>query len=180
MASFQRFFGHALLRSVDHAPIFFQMKVLMLIHNPDKLHHDNICGSKVINFQMFLWRCSSHEMGRFWRFLGPFSRKYSLNLLKFGPEVVHHETKTVCEQLFKIRYLSTNGTYPKFSVLVHFWAQFTPKKRKILPKTKIFPKTTSIGISDYTSSKSQIDRRIGPKLPPGARSRGRHKFSHSL
>ena len=43
------------LRPVDHAPIFFQMKVLMVIHNPGKFHHDSICGSKVINFQMFLW-----------------------------------------------------------------------------------------------------------------------------
>ena len=103
-------------------------------------------------------------MGLFWGFLGPFSPKYGSNLLKFGPEVVDHETKTVCEQCFKIRCLSANGTYPKLSVLVYFWAQFTRGKIKILPKTKIFPETTSLGLSDDTSPKSQIDRRILIKI----------------
>ena len=53
--------------------------------NRGKFHHDNVCSSKVINFQMFSWRCSSHEMDLFWPFLGPFSPKYGSNLLKFGP-----------------------------------------------------------------------------------------------
>ena len=130
----------------------------------------------------------------FGNFLGSFSPKYGSNLLKFGPEVVYHKTNTLREQSFKIECLSTNGTYPKYTVLVHFWAQFTPRKQKMLPKTKIFPETTSLGISNDSSPKSQINRRIliknikkpifwaqnGPKLPPGVCQKGQHKFSHSL
>ena len=141
---------------------------------------------------MFSWRCSSP----FWGCLGPFSPKYGSNFLKFGPEVAHHKTKKVCEQCFKIRCLSTNRRYPKFSVLVHFWAQFqfTPRKPKIFPKTKIFPETTSLGLSHDTSTNPQINWRIlikipkipifwaqnEPKMLPGADPRSQHKFSQSL
>ena len=118
---FQRFFDHTLKRLMGYTQMFCQMKGLMKIYNRGMFHQDNICGSKVINFQMFLWWCSSHKMGPFGGFLRPFSPKCGLNLLKFGPEVVHHETKTVGEQRFKIKCLSTNGMYPEFSVLVHFW-----------------------------------------------------------
>ena len=107
---------------------------------------------------MASWRCSIYEMSPFWGFLGLFSPKYSSSLLKFGGS--YYEKKTVCEQCFKITCLSTNGTYPKFTVLVHFWAQFTPGKMKILPKTKHFTETKSLGLSDDTSSKSQMNRRI--------------------
>ena len=91
---------------------------------------------------MLLWRCSIHEMATFGRFLGPFSPKYGLSLLKFRPEVVSHKKHTVSEQSFKIKCLSGNRTYPKLTVLIHFWAQFTPGKPNILPKNKIFPETT--------------------------------------
>ena len=164
LAFFQRFFGHALLRPVGNTLIFCQMKGLMKIHICDKFHLYTICGSKVTHFQIVSWQCSSHEMGPFWGFLGPFSPKYCSNSFKFGPEVVHHETKSVYEQCFKIINISTNGTYPKFSILVHFWAQFTPGKRNIFPKTKFFPQTTSFGLSDDTSPKSQINRRILIKI----------------
>ena len=136
----------------------------MKIHNCGKFHLSAICGSKVINFQMFSWQCGSYEMGPFWEFLGPFSPKYGSNLLKFGPEVVHHKRKTGCEQCFKIRCLRTTGMHPNVSVLVHFWAQFTPGKPKILAKTKIFPESTSLGLSHDTSPKSQINRRILTKI----------------
>ena len=74
--------------------------------------------------------------------------------------------KTFTKKLFggPSRCLSTNGTYTKFLVLVHFWAQFTPGKPKILPKTKLFPETTSLGLSDDTSPKSQRNRRILVKI----------------
>ena len=136
----------------------------MVIHNPGTFHQDSICGSKVINFQMFSWQCRSHEMGPFSGVLGPFSPKYRWNLLKFGPEIVHHNKKTVREQYFKIRCLSTNGTYPNFTVFVQLWAQFTSGKMKIFPKTKIFPETASLGLSDDTSPKFQINRRILIKI----------------
>ena len=140
------------------------MKDLMKIHNRVKFHFHTICGLKVINFQMFSWWCSSHEMSPFWVFLGPFSSKYGPKLLKFEPEIVHYQTKTVYQQCFIIRCLRTNGTYPKFSVLVHFWAQFTPRKCKIFPKTKISPNTIFLGLSDDTSPKFQINRKILIKI----------------
>ena len=48
--------------------------------------------------------------------------------------------------------LSRNGTYPKFTALVHFWlGQIYPlKAHKILLKVKTFQKTTSSGISTNT------------------------------
>ena len=134
------------------APQFlFQRKGLMVIHHRGKFHEDSFCGSKVIDFQIVWWQCSSHEMGPFWGFLGPFSPKYGSNLFKFELEVAHHKAKKVCDQCFKIRCLSTNGTYPKFSFLDYIWAQFTPGKWWILPKTKFFPETTFLGLSDDTS-----------------------------
>ena len=79
-------------------------------------------------------------MAPFGGFLGPFCPKYGSSFLKFRPEVVFHNTKTVSEQSFKIKRLIGNETFPKLTVLVHFGAQFTPGKLKILPKNKIFQK----------------------------------------
>ena len=56
----------------------------------------------------------------------------------FDQKNIFHKTKTVSEQSFKIKSLSGNKMYPKLMVLVHFRAQFTPRKPSILPKTKIF------------------------------------------
>ena len=152
LAHFERFSNCAPLYLLSYAPIFCQIKGHMVIHNRGKFHQHSICGSQVINFQMFSWQCSIHEMAPFWGFLGPFSPKYGSNQLKFEVEVVYHKTKTVYEQCFKIKCLSTtNGMYPKFTVLVHFWAQFTPGKQKILPKNKIFPETTFFRLSNDTS-----------------------------
>ena len=97
-------------------------------------------------------------------FLGPFSPKHGSSFLKFRPEVVSHNTKTVSEQYFKIKRLSGNGTYSKLTVLVHFWAQFTPGKPKILAKNKILPETTSLCLLHNTSPRSQITYRILIKL----------------
>ena len=113
---------------------------------------------------MFLWRCTIHEMAPFGRFLGLFSPKYGSSLLKFQSGVVSHKKKTVFEQSFKIKCLSRNGTHPKLTVLVHFGAQFTPGKPKILPKNKIFPETTSLLLPTNTSTRSQINHRILIKL----------------
>ena len=62
---FQRFFDHTLLRPMSDTPVFCQMKDLMRIHNRGKFHVYSICGCKVINFKMFLWQCSIHELGHF-------------------------------------------------------------------------------------------------------------------
>ena len=153
-AHFERFFHYTLLRPLSYAPIFCQIKGLMMIHNRGKFHQYSISGSQAINFQMFLWRCSIHEMAPFGGFLGLFSPTYSSILLKISPEAVYCKTKIVCEQSFKIKCLSPNGVYPEFTILVCFWAQFIPRKQKILPKTKLFPETTFLGLSNCTSPKS--------------------------
>ena len=41
-----------------------------------------------------------------------------------------------------------------------FGAQFIPGKPKILPKTRIFPETTSLWLLNNTSTKSQINQRV--------------------
>ena len=110
-------------------------------------------------------------------FLSPFSPKYGTSLLEFRPVVVvSHKTKTASKQSFKIKCLSGNGTYPKLKVLVHFWAQFTPGKPKILLKTRIFPETTSLLISNNTSNRSQINHRILIKLIQKIQSWGKMDF----
>ena len=96
--------------------------------------------------------------------LNTFSPKYRTSLLKFRPEVVSHKKKTVSKQSFKIMCLSRNGTYPKLKVLVHLWAQFTPEKPKTLPKTRIFPETTSLWLSNNAGTRSKINHRILIKL----------------
>ena len=104
---------------------------------------------------MFLWRRSIHEMAPFGEFLGPFSPKYGSSLLQFQPEVVFHKRKKIYEQSFKVKCLSRNRTHPKLTILVHFWAQFTPGKPKILPQNKRFPETASLCY--------QITQVLGPR-----------------
>ena len=91
-----------------------QMKGLMKIHDRGKFHIYSICGSQVIKFQMFSWRCSIHEMGHFFGvggggvgggwggFWGHNFPKICNILLKFEPEVEFQETKTVYEQFLKL------------------------------------------------------------------------------
>ena len=78
---------------------------------------------------------------RFWALSPPNMTRFCRN---FDQRYVFHNTKTLSEQSFKIKCLSGNGTYPKLIVLVHFWAQFTPRKLKILPKPIFFPETSSL------------------------------------
>ena len=90
--------------------------------------------------------------------------KFDSSLLKFWPEVISYQTKTISKQSFKIKCLSRNGNYTKLKVLVHFAAQFVAGKPEIMPKTKIFPETTSLWILNNTSTRSQINHRILIKL----------------
>ena len=145
---------------MSYAPIFTEMKGLIKTYICGKFHLYSIYGSQVINVQMVLWQSSSHEMGHFEGVLCPFSHKYDLILLKFWPEVVCHEKKALYKQSSKMMSLRGNGTYPKFTVLDCFWDQFTPGKHKTLPKTKIFPETTALALSIYTSPRSHINLRI--------------------
>ena len=101
LAFFQRLFNHCLLRPMSYAPIFCQMKCLMKIHNHDKFHLYSICGCQVINFPIFSWWCSIHEMAFLGVFLDPNCPKYCLILLKFAPEVVFKARKTVFQKFLK-------------------------------------------------------------------------------
>ena len=74
-------------------------------------------------------------LGSFWALPSPNMNRVCWN---FDHRYVFHKKNTVSEQSFKIKCLSGNGKYSKLIVLVHFWAQFTPKNREILPKFKTF------------------------------------------
>ena len=75
--------------------------------------------------------------------------------MKF-PHIVHFaeilkrssssKRNTVFKKSFKILNFGSNGMRPKFTVLVHFGAQFTIRKPKKLLKTKIYAKSASLGI----------------------------------
>ena len=54
--------------------------------------------------------------------------------------------------------------HPKFTVLVHFGAQFTTRKPKKLLKTKIYAKTASLGIPNNVSPRSQKNHKILAEL----------------
>ena len=100
-------------------------------------------------------------MGGFWALSPPSMTWVCWN---FNQRYFSHNTKTVSEQFFKIKCLRGNGTYPKLTVLIHFWVQFNPRKSKILPNTKIFPEITSLWLSNNRSPRSQINHRILIKL----------------
>ena len=103
---------------------------------------------------IFFYWFSIHERAPFWDFLGLYSPNYSSILLK-GSVVVVNKTNTVFQKSFKIFNFGSNRTHAKFTVLVHFGAQFTARKLKILLKTRISSKTTyrpiSLGISNNVS-----------------------------
>ena len=95
-----------------------QIKGLMKMYNRAKFHLSSICGSQVIKFEMFSWRCSIHEMAHFGGFLGPNSPKYGQILLKLLPEVVLKDRKAVFEESLKNRNFYKNRQYPKFGRFV--------------------------------------------------------------
>ena len=74
------------------------------------------------------------------------------------------KTNTVFKKSLKILNFGSNEMHPKFTVLVHFRAQFTARKPKILLKSKISGKATSLGILNNVSPRSQKDHRILLKL----------------
>ena len=150
-----------------------------------------------LNF--FYW-FSIHERAPFGDFLGLYSPNYCSILLK-GSVVVLNKTNTVFQKSFKIFNFGSNGTHAKFTVLVHFGAQFTARKPKILLKTRISGKTTYrpiyLGISNNVSLRSEnnhiilvkssnflggggLGGQIGSNLPPGPTFKGHHRFSLSL
>ena len=120
------------------------IKGLMEMYNCGKFHLYSICGCQAIKFEMFLWQWRIHEMAHFGRFWGPSFPKYGPILLKFLPEVLLKETKSVLEESLKNLNFDRNGRCPKFGRLIQLWSQFTPwrwpKSRKIkTSRTKIQP-----------------------------------------
>ena len=121
-----------------------QMKGLIEVHNRGKFHLYSICGCEVIKFQMFSWWGSIHEMAHSGEVLGPNSPKKGRIRLKFLPEVVLKNTKTVFQESLINRNFYQNRGYPKFARLVWLSGQFTPwrwpKSGKIIARfTKIKP-----------------------------------------
>ena len=84
-----------LLHPMSYALFFRQMTGLINIHNRGEFYEYSILDCQVINFQSFLYRFSIHEMPLIGDVLGPNSPKYCQILLKFSPQVVFKETKTV-------------------------------------------------------------------------------------
>ena len=137
--NFRLIFGSFLITSSNALLVMphflLEMKGLMRMYNCGKFHLYSICGCQVIKCEMFLWRCSIHEMPHLGGFLGPNFPKYGPMLLKFLPEVALKVTKSVFEESLKNLNFNRNGRYPKFARFVQLWGQFTlwrwPKLRKI-------------------------------------------------
>lgn len=72
--------------------------------------------------------------------------------------------QTLLKMSFKIFRFGSNGSHPKFTVWVQFRAQFTAGKPKVLLKTKISTKITSLEISNDVSSRSQKNKKMLKKL----------------
>ena len=87
------FFGCAVL-FLSYSPSSCQKKAVTKIHNPGKLHQYNIYGCEVVNFQMFLYWCSFHEMALFVQFVGSSTQEYSWIMLKLPQELVLRIIKT--------------------------------------------------------------------------------------
>ena len=73
----------------------YQIKGLMEMYNRGKFHLYSISGCEVKKFEMFSWRWSIHEMAHFWAFSGPKSSKCGSILLKFAPQLLLKESKTL-------------------------------------------------------------------------------------
>ena len=65
-------------------------------------------------------------MAHFWEFWGPNSPKYGPILLKFTPELVLKESKTLLEIFFKNSNFYRNRTFPKFAPFFSFCPTLTP------------------------------------------------------
>ena len=104
------------------------MKDLTEIHNRAKFHCHSICDCQVINFQMFSWRWSSHELGHFGGFWGPNWPKNDSILLKLAPEVDLKERNTALKFLGEIPIFTETTPSQSlflFLVLAQLWGPFT-------------------------------------------------------
>ena len=142
---FVRFLVYDLLRLMSCALRFCQMKDRSKIYICGKFHHYSFCGCEVKRFRVFGWALTPPNIVQScWNF------DQRLSPIR----------KTLLKESFEILNFSINRRHPKFTVLVLFRAQFTTGKPKILLKTKIITKTTSLGISNSVRSRTQKNHRI--------------------
>ena len=159
-----------LLTPYEYTPKLCQMEDPIMILIRGRFHQYSICGCEVKNFESFSYFrkfrkfFSIHEMGHFWWFLCPYSPKYYSILVKFWPEVVSNKKNTLFENYFRILHFSSNGIYPKSTVLGHFGAQFTPGKPEKLLKPNIFAETVSLELSNNINCRSQKAHIVRVKL----------------
>ena len=109
-----------------------------------------------------------------------------------------NNTNILIEKSLKILKFCSNGTNWTSTDLVRFGAQFVAGKPKILLKSKLSPKTASLGISNNVSARSQnknhrilvklskkktnkqLVAKLGLYFPHGPGPMYHQKFSHSL
>ena len=96
-------------------------------------------------------------------FVGPYFPKYCLILLKLWPEVISNKKNIVFGKSFKILNFGSNGMQLRFTVLVHFGAQFTDRKPKLLLKPKISAKNASLGIIPRSQKNYWILKKLSQK-----------------
>ena len=91
------------------------------------------CGCEVNKCQGFSFWNNIDQMAHF--YLGPYSTKFCLILLKFWPEVASNKTNTVFGKSIKIFYFGLNGTKPNLLFCSILGPNLLPKNEK--PKAKI-------------------------------------------
>ena len=132
-----------------------KMKVLKKMHNRGKFHLYSICGCEVIKFRMCSWWWSVYDLAHFWKFFGANSLKYSSILLKFGPELVFQEIKTLFEKFFENSNFYGDRTYSIFtffSLFVELWPRFSPwTRRKSKKVNKVYTYEDKTTLSTYLS-----------------------------
>ena len=113
-----------ILHPMRHTLRLCWMKDLIKIYICGTFHQYSIFVCEIKNFQIFLYWFSIHEVAPFCNFLGPYSPKYNLILLKLWPEVVSNKKNTVFEKSFKIMNSGSNGMQLKLG------PNLLPKKQK--------------------------------------------------
>ena len=136
----KRFFHYALLCPPSYTPIFSQVKGLMVIHNRGKFHHHVICGSKVINFQMFSWRCSIHEMVPSWGFFGLFLPQIWLKFVEIWTRGSLSQDKYIAWTIFQNWVFKHKRDVPKVYSYGPFLGPIYPQKTKNVAKNQNFPR----------------------------------------
>ena len=131
LAHLESFFVYTLLHSMSQATKSCQMKDLIKIYICGKFHQYSICGCEGKSFQNFSYWFSIHKMAPFFEFWALTPPNIVRSCWNFEQRKFSNKTKTVFEKSFKILNFGPNGTHLKFTVLVHFGAQFSTRKPKI-------------------------------------------------